>query len=158
MPDAPNIAERAVERFEAARQELLNFLRDPEIREVMKEYEQLVDGYNQSLDDATRAVKSHLRTIDGNKYSVGVIGAQKKYKRWYDAEFLANSLPAEQAELVLTETVTYTVDTEVLDQMARQGEVDNALIQAAFHEEEQNPALLPGTPKAYNIPAIPLDD
>jgi len=158
MPDAPNLAERAVERFEAARQTLLTFLRDLDIREVLKEYEQLVDGYNRALDDATRAVKSHLRTLDQDKYSVGSIGAQKKYKRWYDAEFLANALPAAQAELILTEVVSYTVDTELLDQMTRQGEVDNEIVRAAFHEEEQAPANLPGTPKPYVIPAIPLDD
>lgn len=158
MPDTPNVAERAVQRFEESRAELLSFLRDKEIREIMKEYEQLVDGYNRTLDAATRAIKSHLRTLEQNKYSVGCIGAQKKYKRWYDAEFLANSLPAGQAELVLTEHVSYTVDSELLDQMTRQGEVDNELVRAAFHEEEQNPAVLPGTPKAYIIPAIPLDE
>jgi hypothetical protein len=159
MPgDAPNVAERAVQRFEDAKTELEAFLRDPEIKELMREFEQLVGNYNQALDGATRAVKSHLRTLDQDKLTVGPIGAQKKYKRYYDVDFLANALPAAQADLVLTEVVTYKLDTAILDQLVRQGEVDNDLVRKAFHEEEQAPANMPGTPKAYAIPAVPIDD
>lgn len=155
MPDAPNIAERAVQKFDDAREELLTFLKDPAIREIMEEYQHLVTQYNETLDIAERAVKSHLRTLDKTKLVMGCIGVQKKFKRWYDAEKLANILPAAQADLVLHETVVYTVDVELLNQLTRQGEVDNDLVRKAFHEEEQNPSLMPGSPKPYSIPSIP---
>jgi len=154
----PNVAERAVKEFESSREKLNTFVGDPDIREIMKEYEQLVDDYNQTLDTAVRAVKSHLRTLEQKKLVVGIIGAQKRYKRWYDANFLANSLPSAQADLILTEVVEYKLNTELLEQLSRQGEIDNEIVRQAYHEEEDSPAAMPGTPKAYVIPAVPDDD
>lgn len=157
MPEErESVAERAVRSFNEAKDTLLEFLSDPEIRELLLEHEHLVKEHNQALDQAMRAIKSELRTLDQDKLIIDGLGAQKKYKRYYDPDFLANALPAEQADLVLTEIVTYKVDREVLEQMTRQGEVDNEIVEKAFHEEEQNPANLPGTPKPYTLPALPV--
>jgi hypothetical protein len=153
-----SVAERAVARFDEAKEELFTFMADPEIKDILLEYEQLVGEYNRQLDAASRAVKTQLRTLDQDKLVVGVVGAQKKYKRYYDVDFLANTLPAEQADLVLTETVTYKLDADLLHQLVRQGEVDNELVAKAYHEDEQAPANMPGTPKPYVIPSVPIDD
>jgi len=154
----PTPAERAVASYEESQQELEAFLRDPDIRDILLELEQLVNRRNAALDQAIRTVKNELRTSDRTKLLIGTIGAQKKFSRWYDVEFLANSLPANQAELVLTEKVVYELDEALLDQMTRQGEVDNEIVRRAFHEEEMAPANMPGTPKPFVIPAIPVRD
>lgn len=151
-------AERAVTRFQQADGELKSFLSDDAIRDIMLEYENLVNTRNQALDDAMRAVKSELRTLDQDKLVMEGLGAQKKYKRWYDTEFLAKALPADQAELVLTEKVVYELDQDRLEQLSRQGEIDNNIVRNAYREEEQAPAALPGSPKPYIIPVIPVKD
>lgn len=157
MPEErQSVAERAVHSFHEAKDNLLEFLSDPEIRELLLEHEHLVKEHNQALDQAMRSLKSELQSLDQDKLIIDGLGAQKKYKRYYDADFLANALPAEQADLVLTEIVSYTVDREVLEQMMRQGEVDNEIVEKAYHEDEQNPANLPGTPKPFTIPALPV--
>jgi hypothetical protein len=159
LPDnEPTVAERAVARFHEAKAALLEFLGDPELKDILLEYEQLVTNHNQELDAAMRAIKSELRGLDQDKLIIEGLGAQKKYKRYYDAEFLANTLPADQADEVLHEEIVYRVDKDRLDQLCRQGEIDNEIVDRAYHEDEQNPANMPGTPKAYAIPAIPLDD
>jgi hypothetical protein len=154
--DRETVAQRAVRAFHEAKDALLDFLSDPEIREIMLEHEHLVKEHNQTLDQAMRAIKSELRSLDQDKLIIDGLGAQKKWKRYYDADHLAKALPAEQSDLVLTERVIYEVNREVLEQMMRQGEIDNEIVEQAYHEDEQNPANLPGTPKPYVIPALPV--
>lgn len=151
------VAERAVRQFNEAKEALHEFLVDPDIRDVLRELEHLVVQHNTTLDAAMRAIKSELRRSDHDKLVIGGLGAQKKYKRYYDAEFLSNALPAEQADLVLEESVVYSVNKDLLEQLSRQGEIDNDIVQAAYHQTEENPANLPGTPKPYVIPLVPVD-
>jgi hypothetical protein len=157
MADRPNAAQRSVHRFTAADNDLKEFLADSTIRDIMSQFEHLVQLRNQALDEAVRAVKQELRNLDQDRLVIDGIGAQKKYKRWYDPEFLANALPAEQSDLILTEKTVYELDQDRLEQLARQGEIDNEIVRRAFHEEEQAPAALPGTPKAYVIPSLPVE-
>lgn len=158
MPSAnkQSAVEAAVQRYKASEEELQGFLTDEDLYEVLRLFERLVEERNRTLDAAMRAVKAELRHLDQDKLVMAGLGAQKKYKRWYDGDFLANALPAAQADLVLTERVVYTVDQARLEQMARQGEVDNGIVAAAFREEEQSPAALPGSPKPYSIPVVPV--
>lgn len=149
-------AEKAVAGFQEAQDALTEFLSDEGVREVLMEMEDLVSDHNTKLDAAVRAVKSCLKKMNQDKLVIEGIGAQKKYKRYYDVDFLAKSLPADQADEVLTEKIVYELDIERLEQMQRQGEIDNRLVRMAFHEEELNPASLPGTPKAFTLPALPV--
>lgn len=158
MPERQTNAERSAQKFKEAHEALQEFLNDPEIRPILQEFETLVTTRNQALDTAMRAIKGELRNLDQDKLVFEGLGAQKKYKRWYDTEFLARALPAEQADLVLSERVVYDLDQARLEQLARQGEIDNEIVRAAFHEEEQAPAALPGTPKPYEIPSLPVID
>ena len=151
-------AHRAVAAYHKAEGALQDFLADIEIRDLLLEMEQLVADYNMRLDDAMRALKSELKQLDQSKLVIGELGAQKKYKRYYDTEFLANALPADQSDEVLTERVVYDLDKARLEQLLRQGEVDNEIVEKAYHEDEQNPANLPGTPKPYLIPSLPVLD
>jgi len=151
-----DLAEKAVKKFDKASEALDAFLGDPEIRDLMEEFTQLVLEYNQELDSASRAVKAQLKTSTQKKLVIGSFGAQVKYKRWYDTNMLASALPAEQTDEILTEKVVYTLDEKKLDQLLRQGEIDSKIVQEAYHETEQNPANMPGTPKPYNIPALPV--
>jgi len=158
MAENASAAARAVDRFQEAKAELLAFLGDQEIRELLQELEQLVTTHNESLDRAVRAVKLELRGSDHDKLIIHEIGAQKKYKRWYDTDFLAKSLPASQYDLCMTEKITHELDITRLEQLSRQGEIDNELVTMAYREEEQNPASLPGTPKPYTLPSLPVLD
>lgn len=151
-----SVAQRAVAQFNEAKDALQDFLADPEIRDLLLEMEQLVTEHNQRLDAAMRAIKSELRRLDQDKLIIEGLGAQKKYKRYYDAEFLAKALPAEQTDEFMTERIVYEIDKERLEQLMRQGEIDNETVEKAYHEEEQNPANLPGTPKPYVMPALPV--
>jgi hypothetical protein len=157
MAERRTAADRAVDDFLAAKEELEAFMKDDEIREILMEMDRLVADYNSKLDTATRQVKSQLRTMDQQKLLIKGIGAQKKMKRWYDVEHLANALPADQSELILTERVTYDLDIQLLEQLRRQGEINNDIVAESYHEEEQNPSAMPGTPKPYTMPAIPVD-
>lgn len=151
-----NPAEQAVEAFREAEAELNDLLNDPETRPIFEQYNQLIANFNERLDEAVRSVKNELRRSDQDKMILGGIGAQKKYRRWYDAEILAKLLPSDQADEVLTEKIVYEVNETRLEQLCRQGEVDNNLVRRAYKEEEQNPSALPGTPKPYFIPALPV--
>lgn len=151
-----SVAERAVAQFHQAREALNSFLADPDIRDLLLELEHLVSEHNQRLDSAMRAIKNELQRMDQDKLVINGLGAQKKYKRYYDAEFLAAALPAEQSDEILTEKIVYELDKERLEQLLRQGEIDNETVEKAYHEEEQNPANLPGTPKPYALPALPV--
>ena len=150
-------ADRAVDAFLDAKESLELFMRDEDIREILQELNDLVADYNSKLDTATRLVKGELRKSPQSKLVINGIGAQKKTKRWYDAEYLANTLPADQSDLILTEKITYELDVALLEQLRRQGEIDNAIVADAYHEEEMNPSALPGTPKPFSIPSIPVD-
>jgi len=154
----PTAAERAVERFNQAKDALYGFLKDPDIREVLLELEHLVEQHNQKLDDAVRQVKSTLAHSDQNKLFIDGIGAQKKFKRFYDAEFLANTLTADQFEEFATERIVYELDIDRLEQLVRQGEVDGVIVEQSRRVEEQTPSNMPGTPKPFVIPAIPVGD
>jgi transposase len=134
------------------------FMSDPDIRALLQELETLVERRNVTLDEAMRSVKNELRGMDQDKLIIDGLGAQKKFKRWYDAEFLSNTLPSAQADLVLTEKVVYELNQELLEQLTRQGEVDGRIVQNAYREEEQAPAALPGSPKAYILPLLPVND
>ena len=132
--------------------------RETAAERAARQFHEAKDALHEFLTDAAmRAIKSELRASDQNKLVIQGLGAQKKFKRYYDAEFLANALPADQADLVLHEKVIYEVDREQLEQLSRQGEIDNEIVTAAYHEEEGNPANLPGTPKPYAVPSIPVD-
>ena len=154
----PSATEAAVASFNEAKNELHAFLKDPNIKDVLLEYEQLVEMYNSRLDQATRLVKAMVRHSDQNKVFIDGIGAQKKFKRYYDAEFLACTLPADQFDEFAKERIVYDLDLDRLEQLVRQGEVDGAIVEKARRVEEQNPSNLPGTPKPYNLPAIPVGD
>lgn len=150
------VAQRAVAQFHEAKEALHDFLADVEIRDLLLEMSQLVTDHNMKLDAAMRAIKSELRRAETDKLVINGLGAQKKYKRYYDAEFLASALPANQSDEILTERIIYDLDTERLEQLLRQGEIDNEIVDKAYHEEEQNPANLPGTPKPYALPPLPV--
>lgn len=154
----PSAAQRVVAQFNKSKDALHEFLGDASIRDVLLELEQLVTDYNQKLDTAVRAVKSEARHSDQNKIFIDGIGAQKKFRRYYDSEFLANTLPAEQFEDFATERIVYELDLDRLEQLVRQGEVDGEIVAEARRIEEQNPSSLPGTPKAFNIPTVPVGD
>jgi hypothetical protein len=157
MAEKRTAADRAVDDFLTAKEELESFMKDEEIREILMELDRLVSDYNSKLDTATRQVKNQLLTMAQQKLIIRGIGAQKKTRRWYDVEHLARALPADQSELILTERVTYDLDVQLLEQLRRQGEIDNDIVVEAYHEEEQSPSAMPGTPKPYTLPAIPVD-
>lgn len=151
-------AEQAVARYHEAKEALDEFLGDPDIRDVLDELHHLVREHNQLLDSATRTVKGDLRASDRTRLVVNGIGAQKKMKRWYDVNHLAEALPASQSDLILTEKIVYELDKEILGQMLRQGEIDNEIVEQSYHEEEQQPSNLPGTPKPFELPPLPVTD
>ena len=150
------VAERAANAYQAAKEDLEGFLADEEVRDVLLELEQLVTEHNTRLDAAMRAIKSELRRLDQEKLVIEGLGAQKKYKRYYDAEFLASSLPADQSDEILTERIVDDLDKPRLEQLLRQGEIDNSIVEKAYHEDELNPAHLPGTPKPFYLPPLPV--
>jgi hypothetical protein len=150
------VAERAVAFYHDAKDALNEFLSDKEIRDLLLEMEDLVNDHNAKLDAAMRAIKSDLMRLDQDKLVINGLGAQKRYKRYYDAEFLANALPADQSDEILTERIVYDLDKERLEQLMRQGEIDNEIVEKAYHEDEQNPSNLPGSPKPYSLPGIPV--
>jgi hypothetical protein len=156
-PEQEFESEPVVARFHNSEAELKAFFKDPEVKAVMEELTTLVERRNSSLDEAIRSVKSELQRLDRDKLTIDGIGAQKKYRRWYDAEFLANHLPGDQARLVITEKLVFEVNVDVLEQMSRQGEIDNNIVREAYREEQQNPASMPG-PKPYILPALPMGD
>jgi hypothetical protein len=151
-----SLAERSVKKYKEAEDELKNFMKDEEYKGVLQAFYQLVEERNVALDEAVRSVKSELQRSDQPKLIIGGIGAQKRMKRYYDTNFLAEHLPVKQAELILTEKIVYELNEPMLEQLARQGEVDNDVVREAYHEEPQNPAALPGTPKPYDVPPIPI--
>ena len=158
VDDEQSPAERAVNRYQLSQEELEAFLHDPDIKAAMIELNRLVEDRNAALDAAGRAVKQQLLTSDRDKLVVGSFGAQKKVSRWYDGEYLADNLPVNQSELVLEEILTYKVKVDALEQLARQGEIDNEIVRLAYHEEPPTAAMMPGAPKPYIIPVVKEED
>jgi len=147
-----------VDQYNESEDALKDFSSDPAVREILEELHSLTEARNSALDAAIRAVKSELQRSEGERLVVGGIGAQKKYKRYYDAKYLAENLPVGQFLLFAKERLEYDIDTAVLDQLLRQGEVDQDIVRGAYHNDEQSPSSMPGTPKPYMLPPIPLGD
>ena len=156
--DAETTTLNAVQKYKDAAQALSDYMQDEGVHEVLQEYASYIEDYNMLLDAAIRAVKTQLRASNKRKLTVGGLGAQKKMKRWYDIDVLSDKLPAKQSELFLTEKVIYELDENALNDAVRQGAVDIGIVQKAYHEVEQNPSNLPGTPKPYSIPALVMND
>lgn len=144
-------------RYRRAEAELDAFLKDPDIREVLQELYQLVEERNATLDEAIRNIKSELQRSDQAQLVFEGLGAQKRHKTWYDTDFLAEHLPHNQAQLVLTSHLEWELNKTLLEQLLRQGEVDTEVVKQAFHDEPDSPAVLPGTPKPFTLPPLPTD-
>lgn len=154
---AKSMASKSVDAYLVTKERLETFMRDEDVKEVLKELNMYVAEYNSTLDTAIRQVKKHLSTTDKKKLIINGIGAQRKYKRWYNVPLLMETLPADQSDLVVKEEITYSLQTELLEDLVRQGEIDSDIVSKAYVEEELNPALVPGTPKPYTLPPIPVD-
>lgn len=144
-------------RYRRAEVELDTFLKDPDIREVLQELYQLVEERNATLDEAIRNIKSELQRSDQVQLVCAGLGAQKRHKTWYDTGFLAEHLPHSQAQLVLTSHLEWELNKTLLEQLLRQGEIDTEVVSQAFHDEPDSPAVLPGTPKPFILPPLPID-
>ena len=153
---AETVAQKATKKFWQIEEELKTFMKDAAIYPILQEFHALVISRNEALDEAVRNVKSELQRSDNDKLVVEGIGAQKRTKVYYDVEFLAEHLPMKQAQLVLTEKLVHELNQPLLEQLLRQGEIDNGIVRDAYHEEAQNPASLPGTPKPWTIPPLPV--
>ena len=148
---------RNARKFKEADNELRAFLKDPGIRPILEEFYSLVEQRNTTLDVAVRDVKAELQRSDRKQLVYEGIGAQRRVDRYYDTDFLSEHLPVGQADLVLTRKITYELNQPLLEQMLRQGEVDPHVVRDAYHEDTQNPASMPGTPKPFSLPALPMD-
>ena len=144
-------------RYRKAEAELAAFIGDENIREIMEELYQLVEERNATLDEAIRNIKSELQRSDQAQLVFEGLGAQKRHKRWYDTDFLAEHLPHNQAQLVLTSHLEWELNQTLLEQLLRQGEIDTEVVAQAFHDEPESPAVLPGTPKPFILPPLPTD-
>jgi nitrogen regulatory protein PII len=150
-----SLSVRAVKAYRQSELNLNEFMKDHEVRDILSEMYKLVEERNVLLDAAVRSVKTELQKTDHTKLTIDGIGAQKKFKRYYDTDYLAEHLPAKQADQVLTKKTVYELNEPLLEQLTRQGELDNEVVKMAYHVIEQNPASLPGTPKPWDMP--PLD-
>ncbi|CAB4131699.1 hypothetical protein UFOVP276_86 [uncultured Caudovirales phage] len=150
-------AKRNARKYKEIEEELKAFLKDPDIRPILEELYDLVKRRNELLDVAIRDVKSELQRSDHRQLVYDGIGAQKKTERYYDTDFLAEHLPVGQADLVLSRKITYELNQPMLEQMVRQGEVDNDIVRQAYHEKAQTPSAMPGTPKPFALPALPME-
>jgi nitrogen regulatory protein PII len=147
-----------VDVYNRAEVELTAFLKESDVREVLTALQDLVDARNAALDEAIRAVKSELQRSDKDRMVVEGIGAQKKYKTYYDTKHLAESLPVGQVKLFMTERVEYDLNVNALEQLVRQGEIDQDIVREAYHREEMSPSVMGGAPKPYVLPVLPMDD
>lgn len=147
-------SKKIVQKFWKAKGELDTFLTDPDMQEVLQEFNRLVVDYNQTLDEALRAIKSELASSNKDKLVIEGLGAQKKARRYYDAAFLIENLPIAQWKEFITERIVHDLDTPKLEQLLRQGEVNSYIVREAYHEEQLGAASLPGTPKPIVLPPI----
>ena len=157
-PHEETYAERAVKRYREMEAELSSFMNDPEVKEMLRAYHDLIAARNEKLDEAIRAVKSELQRSDRDKLFIDGIGAQKRTRVFYDVNHLRAYLPEEQLKLVVTERVEYDLHVEDLLRLVRQGEIDEEVVRQAHKEEPQSPASLPGTPKPWSVPTLATED
>lgn len=157
-PREETAAERAVKQYRAVENDLERFMKDPEVRDTLLQYHDLITKRNERLDEAVHTVKQELQQSDKAKLFIDGIGAQKRTRVYYDIDHLRAYLPPEQLSLVVTERVVYDLNTDDLVRLARQGELDSEVVRQAYKEEAQTPASLPGTPKPWVIPAITMED
>lgn len=155
--DEISVAERTALRYTESEKTLKEFMTDRSVLETLREFYRLIEERNRSLDEAVRAIKSELQRSEHGRMVLEGIGAQKRWKRYYDAEFLSEHLPGNQASMILTEKIVHEINLPLLEQLLRQGEIDNTVVREAYHEEEQSPAVLPGTPKEWSLPPLPVD-
>lgn len=141
--------ERAVKKFSKTKTELREFMNDND--DFIQELRRLVEGYNASIREAVHAMKSQLRDLEQSRLVIGEFGVMKKRREWWDGEFLAASIPADKRELFLTERISYEVDVSKLEQLMRQGEIDNEIAGQAFHQDDPSLSLMPGCPKELNF-------
>lgn len=146
-------SKKIVQKFWNAKEELDAFLNDPDVQEFLHEFSRLATGYNQTLDEALRAVKTELSASSKDRLVVEGLGAQKKTRRYYDVSFLIDNLPIAQWKEFITERIVHDLDTPKLEQLLRQGDVDDDIVRKSYHEEQLG-ASLPGTPKPIILPPI----
>ena len=153
-----SVAQRTAHRYRVAENELQEFMKDASVMELLKEFYQLIEKRNTTLDEALRAIKSEVQRSDQKRLVIEGLGAQKKYRTYYDTDFLSEHLPVKQAEMILTEKTVFELNEPLLQQLVRQGEIDNTVVREAYREEEQNPANVPGTPKPWSMPPLPIEE
>jgi hypothetical protein len=147
------MAKKAAEKYQKSEEELSKFIEDPELHGIIEQFHKLVTERNQTLETAVKLIKYALSAGDEKSLELQGLGAQKKTKTWYDVEFLVNNLTAEQAMLFLTEVIVYNIDVPKLEQLVRQGEVDQNIVSKAYHQEFST-AIMPGMPKPYSLPPL----
>jgi hypothetical protein len=145
----PTAAERAVERFEEAADELNSFMSENE--DFMDELRRLAEDYSAAAKEASTAVKNELKNSERNRLVIGRFGAIKKRKEYWDGYELAGLLPGRVSQHFLTERVSYEVNVTKLEQMIRQGEVDRDDAYKAFHRDDPTLSMMPGAPKELKL-------
>lgn len=142
-------AERAVRKFGEAKTELRGFMDDND--DFVQELRRLIEGYNAGIRESVHALKSQLKDSEQSRLVIGEFGVMKKRREWWDGQALAASVPEDKRELFLMEKVVYEVDVTKLEQLLRQGEIDNDIVRQAFHEDAPSLSLMPGSPKELNF-------
>lgn len=155
LKSEPSFAQKAAQQYQAAERELREFMEDPDILEILQQYHALIKDRNVKLTEAIQAAKSELGRSNKNKLNFEGIGVQKKAGRTeYDVDFLREHLPAEQAALVITERTVYELNVEEMLQLVRQEEIDKDIVKQAYKEQPASLAVIPGTPKVWDLPPI----
>lgn len=142
-------AEKASERFEAAQSELREFMNDN--GELIDELRRLIENYNASLKEASVAVKGQLKNSPEDRLVVGQFGAMKKRNEKWDGTALAAMFPARVSEIFLQEIVSYEVNVTKLEQLIRQGEVDQEKAYKALHIGSPTLSMMGGCPKELRL-------
>jgi hypothetical protein len=156
--EEPSFAAKVVRKFKEAEDRLTQFMRDPDVRELLQQYHDLVLQRNEQLGEAVRAVKSELSRSDRAKLLIEGIGAQKKYGYKYDIDHLRAYLPPEQVAMIITEETVYNLNVEDLTRLVRQKEIDETIVRQAYKEAPAGVASMPGTPKVYEMPPLALEE
>lgn len=142
-------AEKAVRKFGEAKTELRGFMDDND--DFVQELRRLIEKYNAGIRESVHALKSQLKDSEQSRLVIGEFGVMKKRREWWDGQALAASVPEDKRELFLMEKVVYEVDVTKLEQLLRQGEIDNDIVRQAFHEDAPSLSLMPGSPKELNF-------
>jgi|WetSurMetagenome_2_1015567.scaffolds.fasta_scaffold470907_2 hypothetical protein len=153
-----SFAQKAVRKYKEAEEELTEYMRDPDVLDILRQFHKLVEVRNERLLSAVQSVKADLTRSEQNKLYVDGIGAQKRTKGAYNIDHLRAYLPRKQQELVITERTVYDLNTEDLNRLVRQGEIDRDIVEQAYHEESAGVASMPGTPKAWELPPLPPEE